>query len=217
MDRPGKDTYRHREAGAHEVLVATAHRWALLHEVDGAGAGAARPAGPHGAGGPGAGGGVQDRTSFPSSRCTAPRSASRRSGPDWPDVVAVASDATLADCPRPVLALNDPAAVAAWIVAVPANSTRRGSGSLSERPREGTFRLRRPSGCRPRRRTVPGGSLRYAAYRLSRPAVDARRLRRRVQHVARPAVHHGFQPEPAARRQREHAPGDGRDRPLWNR
>ena len=35
MDRPGKDTYRHREAGAHEVLVATARRWALLHEVDG--------------------------------------------------------------------------------------------------------------------------------------------------------------------------------------
>jgi molybdopterin-guanine dinucleotide biosynthesis protein B len=35
MDRPGKDSYRHRAAGAHEVLVATAQRWALLHEVDG--------------------------------------------------------------------------------------------------------------------------------------------------------------------------------------
>lgn len=35
MDRPGKDSYRHREAGAHEVLVATAARWALLHEVSG--------------------------------------------------------------------------------------------------------------------------------------------------------------------------------------
>ena len=33
MDRPGKDTYRHREAGAHEVLVASGTRWALLHEV----------------------------------------------------------------------------------------------------------------------------------------------------------------------------------------
>ena len=41
MDRPGKDTYRHREAGAHEVLVAAGTRWALLHEVVGAGA---RPA-----------------------------------------------------------------------------------------------------------------------------------------------------------------------------
>ncbi|MGH7154660.1 MAG: molybdopterin-guanine dinucleotide biosynthesis protein B [Acetobacteraceae bacterium] len=35
MDRPGKDTFRHRAAGAHEVLVASGRRWALLHEVDG--------------------------------------------------------------------------------------------------------------------------------------------------------------------------------------
>ena len=35
MDRPGKDTYRHREAGAREVLVAAGSRWALLHEVAG--------------------------------------------------------------------------------------------------------------------------------------------------------------------------------------
>lgn len=35
MDRPGKDTYRHREAGAHEVLVASGTRWALLHEIEG--------------------------------------------------------------------------------------------------------------------------------------------------------------------------------------
>jgi molybdopterin-guanine dinucleotide biosynthesis protein B len=36
MDRPGKDSFRHREAGAHEVLVASSSRWALLHEVEGA-------------------------------------------------------------------------------------------------------------------------------------------------------------------------------------
>ena len=35
MDRPGKDTFRHREAGAYEVLVASSQRWALLHEVVG--------------------------------------------------------------------------------------------------------------------------------------------------------------------------------------
>ena len=35
MDRPGKDSYRHREAGAHEVLVASSGRWALLHELEG--------------------------------------------------------------------------------------------------------------------------------------------------------------------------------------
>jgi molybdopterin-guanine dinucleotide biosynthesis protein B len=33
MDRPGKDSDRHRRAGAHEVLVASSRRWALLHEA----------------------------------------------------------------------------------------------------------------------------------------------------------------------------------------
>ena len=32
LDRPGKDSWRHREAGAHEVLLVGAERWALLHE-----------------------------------------------------------------------------------------------------------------------------------------------------------------------------------------
>ncbi len=33
MDRPGKDSYRYREAGSQQVLIATAERWALLTEV----------------------------------------------------------------------------------------------------------------------------------------------------------------------------------------
>jgi molybdopterin-guanine dinucleotide biosynthesis protein B len=36
IDRPGKDSHLHREAGAHEVLVASAGRWALMHEHRGA-------------------------------------------------------------------------------------------------------------------------------------------------------------------------------------
>jgi molybdopterin-guanine dinucleotide biosynthesis protein B len=32
IDRPGKDSYRHREAGATEVLLACHDRWALMHE-----------------------------------------------------------------------------------------------------------------------------------------------------------------------------------------
>lgn len=32
VDRPGKDSHRHREAGATEVLVTSANRWALMHE-----------------------------------------------------------------------------------------------------------------------------------------------------------------------------------------
>jgi molybdopterin-guanine dinucleotide biosynthesis protein MobB len=33
IDVPGKDSYRHREAGAHEVIVASGQRWALMHEL----------------------------------------------------------------------------------------------------------------------------------------------------------------------------------------
>jgi molybdopterin-guanine dinucleotide biosynthesis protein B len=33
MDRPGKDSYRYREAGASQVLIATSQRWALLTET----------------------------------------------------------------------------------------------------------------------------------------------------------------------------------------
>ena len=33
IDQPGKDSYRHREAGATEVLVGSPRRWALLHEI----------------------------------------------------------------------------------------------------------------------------------------------------------------------------------------
>jgi molybdopterin-guanine dinucleotide biosynthesis protein B len=36
LDRPGKDSYRHREAGCAEVLLASDERWALMHELRGA-------------------------------------------------------------------------------------------------------------------------------------------------------------------------------------
>ncbi|MGH6988558.1 MAG: molybdopterin-guanine dinucleotide biosynthesis protein B [Stellaceae bacterium] len=36
LDRPGKDSWRHRQAGAREVMVASARRWALVHELRGA-------------------------------------------------------------------------------------------------------------------------------------------------------------------------------------
>ncbi len=35
LDRPGKDSYLHRDAGAEEVLIASHSRWALLHELRG--------------------------------------------------------------------------------------------------------------------------------------------------------------------------------------
>jgi molybdopterin-guanine dinucleotide biosynthesis protein B len=36
IDRPGKDSYAHRAAGARQVLVASAQRWALMSELRGA-------------------------------------------------------------------------------------------------------------------------------------------------------------------------------------
>jgi molybdopterin-guanine dinucleotide biosynthesis adapter protein len=36
IDQAGKDSHRHREAGCQEVLVTSAVRWALMHELRGA-------------------------------------------------------------------------------------------------------------------------------------------------------------------------------------
>jgi molybdopterin-guanine dinucleotide biosynthesis protein B len=33
LDTPGKDSWRHREAGAYEVMLASERRWALMHEL----------------------------------------------------------------------------------------------------------------------------------------------------------------------------------------
>lgn len=35
LDQPGRDTYKHREAGAQEVLISSGKRWALMHELQG--------------------------------------------------------------------------------------------------------------------------------------------------------------------------------------
>jgi molybdopterin-guanine dinucleotide biosynthesis adapter protein len=33
VDQPGKDSYRHRQAGASEVMLTSAKRWILMHEI----------------------------------------------------------------------------------------------------------------------------------------------------------------------------------------
>jgi len=33
LDKPGKDSFMHREAGATEVIISSARRWAILHEL----------------------------------------------------------------------------------------------------------------------------------------------------------------------------------------
>ncbi len=35
IDQPGRDSFRHRDAGAREVAVVSDKRWALMHELDG--------------------------------------------------------------------------------------------------------------------------------------------------------------------------------------
>ena len=36
VDQPGKDSWRHRQAGAREVMISSPNRWALMHELRGA-------------------------------------------------------------------------------------------------------------------------------------------------------------------------------------
>jgi molybdopterin-guanine dinucleotide biosynthesis protein B len=126
MDRPGKDSFRHRAAGAREVLVASEHRWALLHETSG-----------------------DDWTldsllarlapvdlvlveGFKSGSCAKleVHRAALGKPPLWPgsaDILAVASDAPLPGCDRPVLPLERPAAIAAWAIETLALATRGAS------------------------------------------------------------------------------------------
>ena len=35
VDQPGKDSWRHRQAGAGEVMITSQNRWALMHELRG--------------------------------------------------------------------------------------------------------------------------------------------------------------------------------------
>ncbi len=114
MDRPGKDSHRHREAGAHEVLVASGTRWALLHEVEGL-----EPELPE----------LLARMqpvdlvlvegykthAFPKLEVHRPALGKPPIWPEQHGIVAIACDVPL-DADRTVLPLNDPAAVAAWIV-----------------------------------------------------------------------------------------------------
>lgn len=117
MDTPGKDSWRHREAGATEVLVSGGQRWALLHECRDQ----PEP-------------GFEDHIKRLSPcdwvliegykrerflRIEVWRSGLNRPHvyPDDAQVIAVASDIPLPDCPLPVLPINDAAAIADFILA----------------------------------------------------------------------------------------------------
>jgi molybdopterin-guanine dinucleotide biosynthesis protein B len=115
LDRPGKDSHRHREAGAQEVLIAAGTRWALLHE-------GAEPPLPtllsHMS--PVDLVLVEGYKAHPIAKLEVHRPALHKP-PLWPEisgVLAVASDAALPACPHPVLKLDDPAAISDWIATI---------------------------------------------------------------------------------------------------
>jgi molybdopterin-guanine dinucleotide biosynthesis adapter protein len=117
VDQPGKDSYRHREAGATEVLVASANRWALMHELRGAAEPSAlelmaqmAPAD------------LLIVEGFKREGHDKLEIHRRETGkpllhPDDPRIVAVLSDEALPGCPLPVIDIDDIAAIADFIVA----------------------------------------------------------------------------------------------------
>ncbi|MCX8087544.1 MAG: molybdopterin-guanine dinucleotide biosynthesis protein B [Rhodocyclaceae bacterium] len=115
VDRPGKDSYRHREAGAQEVLLTCEKRWVLMHELRGA----PEPT-------------LEEQLRVlspcdlvlvegfkqtPISKLEVYRPAHGRP-PLWPgnpSIVAVATNERI-DCPRPILDLDDPDSIAQFIL-----------------------------------------------------------------------------------------------------
>ena len=112
VDKPGKDSYLHREAGAHEVLISSQNRWALMHEHRGA----PEP-------------NLQELVTHLAPVDLVLVEGFKREGhpkieihraelgkpvlyPDDPQMVAIASDPVLADAPIPHVSLNDIDAIA---------------------------------------------------------------------------------------------------------
>ena len=117
VDQPGKDSHRHRQAGAQEVLLASATRWALMHELRGA------PEPPLEAllaklapvdlvlieG--------YKRDRHPKVECWRAAAGHAVMAPHDPTIRAVAADAVLDDLPVPRFDLDDTAAIADFIIA----------------------------------------------------------------------------------------------------
>lgn len=115
LDRPGKDSYRHREAGATEVFLVSSKRWVLMHELRDE----AEPTLEH-----------QmslmapcdlvlvegfKYTAIPKIEVHRPDNGKALLYPENPNIIAIATDVPLA-APLPVLDLNDSEAIAAFIL-----------------------------------------------------------------------------------------------------
>ncbi len=115
LDQPGKDSWRHRQAGAREVMIASSQRWALMHEQVGPEPGLADllarlepvdlvlvegfKANPH-----------------PKIEVFRPSLGREALWPGREDIVAIAADGVVEGAGRAVLPLNDPDAITNWAV-----------------------------------------------------------------------------------------------------
>ncbi len=113
LDQPGKDSWRHRQAGAREVMISSGERWAIMHELTGP-----EPA-------------LHELISHlapvdlvlvegfktnPHPKIEVFRPSLARP-PAWPgrhDIVAIAADASIESASIPVLPLNAPGVIVDW-------------------------------------------------------------------------------------------------------
>lgn len=115
IDKPGKDSYRFREAGASEVILASAQRWALMRELRDAPEPELEELVRH----------VSPcdlvlvegykSAGLPKVEVHRPSLGKPLLFPEYQDVVAIASDVSLA-VELPVLNLNDPSGIAAFVL-----------------------------------------------------------------------------------------------------
>ena len=128
LDRPGKDSFMHRAAGATEVIISSAKRWAILHEL--------REAEPEwDLGGLVAKMSPVDlvlvegfkRDAFPKLEIHRIANGKPLLYPQDSHIVAVASDSALPSVPLPVLDLNDIEPIADLLLkrAVPVGTVAR--------------------------------------------------------------------------------------------
>jgi molybdopterin-guanine dinucleotide biosynthesis protein B len=115
IDQPGKDSWEHRKAGAAEVLVVSDRRWALMHELNGAPEPSlsellAKLA-------PADIVLVEGFKRSPIPKLEVFRAANDKPPlhPGDPTIVAIAADTAFPDAGRPVLALDDIAAIVDFI------------------------------------------------------------------------------------------------------
>jgi len=115
MDRPGKDSFRYREAGSQQVLIATTERWALLTETRGRAAPLETLIAHLDPCDLVLVEGFKSEGHFPRIEVRRTTNTEPPIFPHDPNVVAIAADHAI-DTALPVLDLNDAAKIAAFIL-----------------------------------------------------------------------------------------------------